>query len=219
MGSARQQVPEDFPFKKILCFGDSVTLGVTQRSAFDLHFQPVLTQVEGYVPKLWRRLEETHGVGFELVNAGIGGETTREGVERLDYEIHTHDPDLILILEGIVDANKELPRFPVIRTNLAVMMRLTQIRGKPAIMGTYPLLNEEGFRIQGAANIPRLNDVIRQEAKAKDILIADHEVNAGDDRRGQGPDGLHPNNLGYEMIADGWFEKIEEMLEAMGVET
>ena len=66
-------------------------------------------------------------------------------------------------------------------------------------------------------NIARLNDVIRQEAKGKNVVIADHEKAAAKDFRGQGSDGVHPNNIGYETMAQTWFETIEEALEALGV--
>jgi lysophospholipase L1-like esterase len=32
---------------------------------------------------------------------------------------------------------------------------------------------------------------------------------------GQGPDGLHPNNLGYEVMADTWLEAIEALAELL----
>lgn len=210
-------VPEDFPFKKILCFGDSITLGVTlEAPSSSLGGASALAIVEGYVPKLWRLLEEKYGTGIELVNAGIGGENTREAVERIDFEIRTHEPDLILLLHGIVDVNNELPRFPVVRANLAEMMRLGRLRGSEVVAGTYPRLNPDGFRISGEANIPRLNDVIRQEAKDANVPIADHEEALLGDFRGIGPDGLHPNNVGYEVMAETWFEVIVERIEEGG---
>jgi len=216
-GSRPMTIPENFPVKKILCFGDSVTFGVTQRVAGSDGSRPALTLVEGYIPKLWRRLEERYGSGFELINGGIPGENVREGLDRIDTEIQRHDPDLILILEGIIDVNNEFARFPVVRSSLAEMMRIGLLRGKFVIIGTYPPLNPDGFRVYAIENAARLNDVIRQEAKAKNVLVADHEAVAAGDFRGQGADGLHPNDIGYETMAQTWFETIEVLLEDLGV--
>lgn len=213
-------LPDNFPFKKILCFGDSVTLGVTQGALGGDGVRPALTTVEGYVPKLWRRLEERYGVGFELVTEGVGGENSREALDRIDTMIRRHDPDLVLMLTGIVDVNVALPlvpRFPVVRESVAEMMRIVQLRGKFGIIGTYPLVNPDGFRVGAIEHISRLNDVIRQEAKAKNVPIADHEKASKKDFRGQGSDGLHPNNLGYEQMAETWFETIVLALDEMGV--
>ena len=89
----------DLPFQKILCFGDSLTFGVTQRAP-DIFSgaSGELALVEGYVPKLWRRLEAKYGPGVELVNAGIPGETTTEGLDRIQDVVRTNDPDLVLLL-------------------------------------------------------------------------------------------------------------------------
>lgn len=213
----RTQIPDNFPFQKILCFGDSVTAGVTQRSGIDGGLRTELTMVEGYVPKLWRRLEERYGSGFDLVTEAVRGENTGEALDRIDTMIRRHDPDVVLILTGIVDVNNEFARFPVVRANLAEMMRIVQLRGKFPIIATYPPVNPDGFRVFAIENIARLNDVIRQEAKGRNVMIADHETAAADDFRGQGSDGVHPNNIGYETMAQTWFETMEEALEALGV--
>ena len=216
---SQEQLPENFPIKRILCFGDSVTLGVTAMGDSSYGGRTQLQLVEGYPVKLWRLLEEKYGVGFDVVSAGIGGENTREGLERIDNEIRIHDPDLVLILEGVVDINNEFPRYPVVRSSLAEMMRLVQLRGRLGIIGTYPLLNPDGFRTSGWGNVPRLNDVIRQEAKAKNMPVADHEKAFDADHSGLGPDGLHPNNIGYEIMAETWLEQIDLILEDLGVGT
>ena len=215
-GQVSRQVADDFPFKRILCFGDSITSGVTLLSPGALDgARTELALVEGYVPKLWRLLEAKYGTGIELVNAGIGGENSREALERIDTEIRLHSPDLVLVMHGIVDINYEFPRYPIVRSNLAEMFRIVKLRGAVPIAGTYPLINPEGFRAMGAANIPRLNDVIRQEAKGKATLIADHEAAAAAEYAGQGSDGVHPNNIGYETMARTWFDTIELVLEEM----
>jgi lysophospholipase L1-like esterase len=204
------QTTQDFPFKRILCFGDSLTYGTTSRT---IGFLPSLTAVEGYVPKLARLLSQEYGEGLELINSGIGGETSTEGVERLSSELRLYNPDLVLLLEGIVDVNSSNPRFPLVRANLNEMMRRVLRSGSQVIIATYPPLNPEGFRINGIENVPRLNDVIRQEAKQQDVLVADHESDWSGNMSGQGPDGLHPNDSGYEMMAVTWLNSIQELLE------
>jgi lysophospholipase L1-like esterase len=95
------------------------------------------------------------------------------------------------------------------------MMGIVKREGKQVIIGTYPLLNPDGFRTTGAQNVPRLNDVIRQEANRLGVLVADHET-AAVDLSGQGPDGLHPNNIGYEWMASTWLAAIEALAEDLG---
>lgn len=204
----------DVPFRRILCFGDSITYGVTLEAlSLPPGAQSELALVEGYVPKLWRLLESKYGPGFELINAGVPGERTVEGVERLRTELRVYEPDLVLLLEGIVDVNNDSPRFPVVRENLVEMMTMARREGSFVIIGSYPLLNPDGFRTTGAQYIPRLNDIIRQEANRLAVPVADHEK--ASDLAGQGPDGLHPNNIGYERMASTWLTAIEELAETL----
>ena len=204
----------DVPFRKILCFGDSLTYGVTLEAlSLPPGAQADLSLVEGYVPKLWRLLESRYGSGFELVNSGLPGETTAEGVERLRTELRVFDPDVVLLLEGIVDVNNNSPRFPVVRENLVDMMGMVKREGALVIIGTYPLLNPDGFRTTGAQYVPRLNDLIRQEANRLTVPIADHEE--ANELAGQGPDGLHPNNIGYDTMANTWLAALEELAETL----
>ena len=84
-------------------------------------------------------------------------------------------------------------------------------RGSQVIIGTYLRLNPDGFRIKGIENVPRLNDVIRDQARRQGVLVADHEKAARRDLSGQGPDGLHPNANGYELMAETWLEVIKEL--------
>lgn len=214
--STRTATTGEFPFKTILCFGDSITYGITLQASTPVSggAEGALALTEGYVPKLWRLLEAKHGTGLMLVNDGVGGETTDQGLERFREEVLSYHPDLILLLEGVVDVNNSAPRFPVVRANLAEMMRIARLEETPIIIGTYPLLNPDGFRTTGVGNVARLNDVIRQEASKQSVRVADHEK-AFADTSDQGPDGLHPNNFGYEVMAGVWFDVIEALAASM----
>jgi lysophospholipase L1-like esterase len=136
-------------------------------------------------------------------------------VDRIGGEVRLYRPDLVLLLHGIVDVNNEWPRFPVVRANLNEMMRIALRHNAAVIMGTYPPLNPEGFRIKGIDYIPRLNKVIRQEAREYDVLVADHEEVWNGDVTMQGPDGLHPNDSGYEKMAETWLRTIQDLVAKM----
>jgi len=210
--ATRDETPGiDFPFQKFLCFGDSITYGVTLEAVALLPGSHAdLTPVEGYVPKLWRGLQSKYGAEIQLVNAGVPGEGTLAGVTRIQREIQLHHPDVVLLLEGVIDVNNDAPSFPVVRDNLAEMLRQAQIQGALVVLGTYPLLNPGGFRASNPENVPRLNDLIRRLASEQGVIVADHERAFGN-LGGQGPDGLHPNNIGYAVMADTWLAAIEEL--------
>jgi lysophospholipase L1-like esterase len=187
-----------------------LTLGVTSRTV------PVgpslLASVEGYAPKLARLLALEFGGDLSLINSGIGAEGTESGSDRFSAETRVYKPDLVLLLEGVVDVNNPRPRFDVARKNLREMMRTANGRRIPLIIGTVPPLNPQGFRTRGAENVPVLNDIIRQLAAEEGVPVADHEEAFGGDLSLQGPDGLHPNSRGYEVMAETWFQAIVALM-------
>jgi len=78
---------------RIVAFGDSTTATA--------EWAPSIKEV--YAQCLPRTLA-AHGIRAEVVNAGIGDTTTREGRARLDSDVRRHHPDLVVIQFGINDS-------------------------------------------------------------------------------------------------------------------
>lgn len=55
-------------------------------------------------PELLPEALAAFGVRARVVNAGIGGTTTRDALERLDRDVGTYSPDLVVIQFGINDS-------------------------------------------------------------------------------------------------------------------
>ena len=66
--------------RTILCLGDSLTFGTTSRAAPGF---ATLSQIEGYVPKLQRLLEDELDEKLTMVNSSRGGGDSNEGLTRL----------------------------------------------------------------------------------------------------------------------------------------
>jgi lysophospholipase L1-like esterase len=95
------------------------------------------------------------------------------------------------------------------------MMKMTLREGAACIIGTYVPLNKQGFRVRGAKNVTELNHVIRVEAAKQSVSVADHEEASEQNMSLQGPDGLHPNDDGYRLMADTWFQAILDLVAEM----
>jgi lysophospholipase L1-like esterase len=214
-GPAASSLAQQFTYARILCFGDSLTYGTTLRAPGTIH--PALVPVEGYVPKLGRLIEVNYeDAQFELINSGVGAEGTSEGRLRLAAEIRRSRPELVLLLQGTVDAGSVPPSFGATRRNLRAMMNDVLSQGIDLIVGTVPPFHPDGFRATGIDNVPVLNEIIREEAARLGVSVADHERAFGDDPGLQGPDGVHPNDNGYEVMAATWFETLQELVERSG---
>lgn len=74
----------------IVAFGDSITAGYAVRRGF---------------PSFWRQmlLERYPEAHIEMINSGISGDTSLDGLSRLDWAVLSYEPDLVTINFGIND--------------------------------------------------------------------------------------------------------------------
>ena len=103
----------------ILAFGDSLTAGVGAAAGDDYPSQ--LQQLTG------RR----------VINAGISGEETRAGLQRLPGLLDHYQPDLLILLEGGNDILRNRG-YGQIHSNLSKMLEQAQQREIPVILLAVP---------------------------------------------------------------------------------
>ncbi len=81
----------------IVAFGDSVTQGATRKGELELGHV--------YHARLKRMLERRWPKDvFNVINAGIGGETAADGLKRINRDVVRYQPDLLTISFGLNDA-------------------------------------------------------------------------------------------------------------------
>jgi acyl-CoA thioesterase I len=184
--------PKSLP--KIVAFGDSLTAGLG------------LTAAESYPSLLQKRLD-ADGYQYEVVNAGVSGDTSAGGVRRIDWAL---DGDVrFLILE--LGANDLLRGQPVseMKKNLAEIIKRAQARGvKVLLAGMYAPTNT------GA-------DYQREVQAAFQSLAREHQVTlipffldrvAGLEPLNQA-DGIHPNAEGTKIVAETVYQALRPLLE------
>ena len=86
----------------IVALGDSITNGAQL-----WNLRPPERQREAiYHQQLGAMLREKFGYdGITVINAGVGGNQSFQGLARLDKDVLSHKPDLVLVLFGANDAN------------------------------------------------------------------------------------------------------------------
>ena len=85
----------------IVAFGDSVTHGAVAHDEID------------YETVYWNRLKKKinnlrNYVPVNVINAGIGGITAKDSLKRMDKQVLSHNPDLIIVCFGLNDVNGTL---------------------------------------------------------------------------------------------------------------
>lgn len=99
---------------RILAFGDSLTDGVG--AAPQESYPSVLSEL----------------TGLTVINAGVSGETTGEGLLRLPKVLETSRADLLILIEGGNDILRNIPA-PKIQSNLDAMIQLAKSQGIPVV--------------------------------------------------------------------------------------
>ena len=176
----------------IVAYGDSITAGFAVRRGF---------------PSFWKQmLEEKYPeAGVEMINSGISGDTTLDGISRLDWAALSYEPDLVTINFGINDCvlGLGLEEFEM---NLVEMVR--RIRAGPdseiLLLSSQPLESPPYDQ-----RVLDYYQTVERVAKEMNVGFVDvygawmKRVQAGMPLDSLILPGLdHPNEAGYRIIAE-----------------
>jgi len=167
----------------ILAFGDSLTAGygLMPEQAFPARLEAWLRQ---------------HGVAARVINAGVSGDTTTDGLARLDWAL-ADKPDLVILALGANDALRGIDPAKV-RDNLDKMIQKIKADGaKVLVLGMrappnwgepYDRAFDEIFPALAQAHQATLYPFFLEGVAMKPNLNQ--------------PDGLHPNERGVAVLVD-----------------
>nr|WP_299381954.1 SGNH/GDSL hydrolase family protein [Allomuricauda sp.] len=143
------------------------------------------------------------------INRGISGQTTPQMLLRFRQDVIDLKPKLVLILAGTNDiaGNTGPMTLKQIRDNIASMVELAQANGiQPIICSVLPAYDYP-WRPGLSPNIkiPKLNQMLQQLARDKNVFYLDYFTAMADNRNGLpkdlAKDGVHPTAKGYEIMA------------------
>lgn len=167
----------------ILAYGDSLTYGTGAGAG------------ESY-PEVLAQL-----TGRKVVNAGVPGETTADGLARLPRILEETDPDLVILCLGGNDFLRKHPH-AMTRANLERMIQMIRAENIPLVLVAVP----EPALFSGSA------PVYRKLAEALKLPLENGIVNDVLRDSDLKADPIHPNAAGYRKIA----EALKELLDDSG---
>ena len=166
--------------KSIICFGDSLTFGIGASEGMD------------YPSQLAKM------IGIPVMNEGIPGDTTGSALRRLNRDVLSKNPDIVLITLGGNDLKNGVSKDRAFG-NLKVIILSIQQQGAKVIIGglKFPGL-DRGFgeayadlsKETGAMLIPNILAGIMKNP----TLMSDS---------------VHPNDSGYRIIAQRYYNIIK----------
>ncbi len=188
-----------------MAIGDSITLGDGSRDR------------QGYRAMLQGDLREHFGRA-DVINEGAEGSMSRAGVERVEEGLARHHPAFTLIHYGTNDWNSAQCKGPTTQPcftveSLRAMVRLAQSQGSLPVLATIiPTNVGRDARAPEERNdwVRDVNVLIRAMAAEEGCLVADAWqafVSASDPSR-LFSDHVHPNDAGYRLMADAFFEAL-----------
>lgn len=186
---------------RFLAVGDSITRG--QGSSDE----------QGYPRLLQNRLSELLG-SFDMINCGVDGSTAMEGLTFIDAFLSEHRPTYVLILYGILDCINpqtwEAFLAAHVENRLLALVDAVRATGAMPVLATITPVNPEGRLAPAKERIDYVNNQLRVLAAARGVLLADINaaMEAVDDLPGLFVDWGHPNDAGYTIIAETWYETL-----------
>ncbi len=175
----------NFPPKgtTIIALGDSLTKGMGASAP-----------EYGYVPILEKRL------GITIINKGVSGNTTSDALLRLDTDVLTQHPDIVIILLG---GNDYLQKVPPEETFANLRTIITRIQSRGAVVFL--------VGIRGGILKDHFSDGFTKLADETGSVFVPNVLENIIDNPKLMSDEIHPNDAGYLKVAD----KITPLLEGL----
>jgi lysophospholipase L1-like esterase len=166
--------------ERIVAFGDSLVQGYGATEGHD------------FVSILGTKL------GREIVNLGRSGDTTMDGVLRMDEVVEEAPGTVVLLLGG----NDYLRRMEesVSRENLSMLIRTFQEEGAVVVL----------LGVRGGIILDGREEMYDDLSKEYGTVYIDDVLRGVFNKPEYMFDGIHPNDAGYALIADRLYEVFRE---------
>lgn len=168
---------------KVLAFGDSLTAGyrLPAKDSYPAQLEQLLT---------------SNGYKISITNAGVSGDTSEQGLRRVDWALKQDKYDIVLLALGANDGLRQLP-VDKMEENLNKMIeKFTSSGAKVLLLGmklppnlyrNYRVGFEEAFkRVAQKQKVPFMDFLLEGVAANSSLNLEDQ---------------IHPNAEGYKIVA------------------
>ncbi len=167
----------------VVCFGDSLTAGYGSSPGHDY---PTLLSKK---------------ISYPVIHAGVPGNTTRDALQRLKTDVLAHDPKLVIITLGGNDFFQGMHKEETLANMTAIIERI-KAQGAMVVWVEVKV---------GVLGDPYIHDFKLLADQEHILLIADI-LNGIIDRPQYKSDQIHPNDEGYQVMADRIYQQIKGYL-------
>lgn len=201
------QPPSHLHQDEFIAFGDSITYGWDNGDAKE----------RGYPPRLLKLLPDTFVTPF-VYNRGVPAEATWEAVGRVFNVITTDLALYLLLMEGTNDVSNGSYSLDATAFNLREMAKKCSNFGVIPLISTIIPRARSRWTPTAKERTYLLNKKIRILASDLPIILVENFQNFYDYPASSGgyeslisTDNLHPNDKGYQFMAETWYAKIKQI--------
>ncbi len=180
----REQPITNYPPKEgpIVAFGDSLVAGVGAREGSD------------FVTLLSRKINEP------IIQAGVSGNTTADGLARVD-EVLLKNPRMVILLLGGNDYLRRISKEETFANIKQLIMRIQERGAVVVLLGVRGGVLADGYETSF--------EVLAEETG---VIYVEDVLNGIFGNTTLMADGVHPNEKGYALIAEKVYEEIAPVL-------
>jgi acyl-CoA thioesterase-1 len=181
--------------KSIMVFGDSLS------AAYGIDYDA------GWVTLLEQRLDKK-GYDIEVINASISGNTSGNGLNRIEKDLEKHDPDLLILELGGNDGLRGHPP-KRLKENLRSMIEISRARGTEVLLVGMQLPPSYGKRYTTA-----FAKVYPELAEEMNVPLVESFIDTvGVDLELMQNDRIHPNEKGQPLLLDNVWPQLKALLD------
>lgn len=180
---------------KIIAFGDSLTAGFG------------LAETESY-PYLLQQKLTADGFDFEVVNAGVSGDTSLGGLERADWVLGTDNAKVVILELGANDLLRGIP-VAKMKDNLDKIIRKAKAKNVKVLLCGMLAPPTMGTQYQREYTMAFPDLASEHKVEFIPFLLDGVALNKGLNQA----DGIHPNAAGEKIMTDNVYKVLKSMLQ------
>ena len=165
------------PGARVLVIGDSITAGY------------------GFSPERAWTSHMATGSGWQIINAGVSGDTTTGGLARLPELLEEHRPAAVIIELGGNDMLRRQPSAAIGARIEAMIALIQEHKSRPVLMAI-PRPSVAGVVLSSLSDAPFYSEIARQ----KNIPLIEEVISSTLSRSEFKLDDIHPNLEGHRRI-------------------
>tara|TARA_Y100000591_G_scaffold47060_1_gene35484 strand:+ start:109 stop:750 length:642 start_codon:yes stop_codon:yes gene_type:complete len=170
----------------------------------------------------WSRLYPKYFEKRSYINRGIGGQTTPQMLIRFKQDVVDLIPTAVVILAGTNDiaGNTGPSNVKMITDNIFSMATIATAHGIQVVLSSVlPVYRYDWSPeiVDPPSTIDAINECMKEYAELSGLYYLDYFSEMVDDKRGlkkeYTPDGVHPNEKGYELMSAIAERKLKSILD------